>query len=57
MKIDYHGRWLRLSLNLELFPGRSPDRIRYRPERHAAAVRRRLLRRIQAQWVPPVTSR
>lgn len=55
MKLEFHGRWLRLSL--ELFPRReSPEHLRYEPTRKQPVLRRRLLRRIQAQLNPPITS-
>ena len=55
MKLEFHGRWLRFSL--ELFPKRdSPERIRYEPPRKQSAMRRRLLRRIEAQLNPPLST-
>ena len=55
MKLEFHGRWLRFSL--ELFPRReSPERIRYEPPRKQPVIRRRLMRRIQIQLNPPLTS-
>ena len=59
MKFEYHGRWLRFSL--ELFPKREPpERIRYEPPRKQSVMRRRLMRRlmrrIQAQLDPPLTT-
>lgn len=55
MKFEYHGRWLRL--RLELFPPgelRGSIRAALSPERLAA--RRKMLRRIQAQLKPPLTA-
>ena len=55
MKLEFHGRWLRFSF--ELFPKReSPERIRYEPPRRAPILQRRLMRRIQAQLGPPLTT-
>lgn len=55
MKFEFHGRWLRFSL--ELFPKREPpERIRYEPPRKQPVMRRRLMRRIQAQLDPPLTT-
>jgi hypothetical protein len=55
MKLEFHGRWL--SFSLELFPKReSPERVRYEPPRRAPIMRRRLMRRIEAQLKPPLTA-
>jgi len=55
MKLEYNGRWLRFCL--ELPPKReSQERIRYEPPRNEPAMRRRLMRRIQAELRRPLTA-